>query len=148
MDDHRAATIGAVHTWPLRVYYEDTDVAGVVYYANYLKFAERARTEVLFAAGIDQMRLRDEEDVVFAVRACNADYLRPARLGDLIAVETSVEKIGGASFVLRQTVVKDGVNLVVMQITLVCMHGDGRATRVPEEVRAVLQSMTETTKED
>ena len=148
MDDHRAATIQAAHTWPLRVYYEDTDAAGVVYYANYLKFAERARTEVLFAAGIDQIRLRDENDVVFAVRACNADYRRPARLGDMIAVETLVEKIGGASMVLRQTIVKDGVNLVVMQITLVCMHGDGRATRIPEQVRAVLQSMAETTKED
>ena len=148
MDDHRAATIQGKHIWPLRVYYEDTDAAGVVYYANYLKFAERARTEVLFAAGIDQMRLRDEDDVVFAVRACNADYLRPARLGDMIAVETVVEKIGGASIALRQSVVKDGVNLVVMQITLVCMHGDGRATRIPQEVRAVLQSMAETTKED
>lgn len=148
MDDHRAATIQAAHAWPLRVYYEDTDAAGVVYYANYLKFAERARTEVLFAAGIDQMRLREQDDVVFAVRACNADYRRPARLGDMIAVETVVEKIGGASMVLRQTIVKDGVNLVVMQITLVCMHSDGRATRIPEQVRAVLQSMAETTKED
>ena len=148
MDDHRAATIRVAHAWPLRVYYEDTDAAGVVYYANYLKFAERARTEVLFAAGIDQMRLREQDDVVFAVRACNADYRRPARLGDMIAVETVVEKIGGASMVLRQTIVKDGVNLVVMQITLVCMHSDGRATRIPEQVRAVLQSMAETTKED
>jgi acyl-CoA thioester hydrolase len=148
MDDHRAATIQAIHAWPLRVYYEDTDAAGVVYYANYLKFAERARTEMLHEAGIDQMRLRDEGDVVFAVRACNADYLRPARLGDSIAVETAVEKIGGASIVLRQNVVKDGVNLVVMQITLVCMHSDGRATRIPQEVRAVLRSMAETTKED
>ena len=148
MDDHRAATIGAIHTWPLRVYYEDTDAAGVVYYANYLKFAERARTEVLYAHGIDQMRLRDVDDVVFAVRACNAEYLRPARLGDMISVETAVEKIGGASIVLRQNIVKDGVNLVVMQITLVCMHSDGRATRIPQQVRAVLQSMAETTKED
>ena len=148
MDDHHAATIGVPHSWPLRVYYEDTDAAGVVYYANYLKFAERARTEVLYAAGIDQMRLRDEDDVVFAVRACNADYLRPARLGDMIAVETAVEKIGGASILLRQTIVKDGVNLVVMQITLVCMHSDGRATRIPQQVRGLLQSMAETTKED
>jgi acyl-CoA thioester hydrolase len=148
MNDHRAATIAAIHTWPLRIYYEDTDAAGVVYYANYLKFAERARTEALFAAGVEQIRLRDEDDVVFAVRVCNAEYLRPARLGDMVAVETAIEKIGGASIVLRQNVVKDGVNLVVMQITLVCMHGDGRATRIPQQVRAVLQSMAETTKED
>lgn len=148
MDDHRAATIRAAHIWPLRVYYEDTDAAGVVYYANYLKFAERARSELLYAHGLDQIRIRDEQDVVFAVRACNADYMRPARLGDEIAVETTVEKIGGASIVLRQAIVKDGVNLVVMQITLVCMHSDGRATRIPQEVRAVLQAMAETTKED
>ena len=148
MDRHRPATIAATHTWPLRVYYEDTDAAGVVYYANYLKFAERARTEMLHEANIDQMRLRDEQGVVFAVRACNADYQKPAKLGDEIVVETTVEKVGGASIVLRQSVLKDGVNLVVMQITLVCMHSDGRATRIPQEVRAVLQPMATTTKED
>ena len=148
MDEHRAATIAATHTWPLRVYYEDTDAAGVVYYANYLKFAERARTEMLHQANIDQMRLRDEHGVVFAVRACNADYQKPARLGDEIVVETAVGKVGGASIALRQSVMKDGVNLVVMQITLVCMNSDGRATRIPQEVRAVLQPMATTTKED
>lgn len=148
MDDHRTATIQGEHSWPLRVYYEDTDAAGVVYYANYLKFAERARTEMLHAYGLDQMRLKAEDDVVFAVRACQADYLKPARLGDVVTVQTAVEKVGGASITLRQSVVKDGVNLVVMQITLVCMHSDGRATRIPAEVRAVLQAMAETTKED
>jgi len=150
MNDTRGVlySAAAVHRWPLRVYYEDTDAAGVVYYANYLKFAERARTEMLHQAGIDQMRLRNEADVVFVVRACNADYQKPARLGDTVTVETAVEKIGGAAIVLRQNVVKDGVNLVVMQITLVCMHSDGRATRIPTEVRAVLQTMAEPTKED
>lgn len=148
MDDARALPAKTAHSLPLRVYYEDTDAAGVVYYANYLKFAERARTEMLHAAGLDQMHLKARDDVVFAVRACHADYLRPARLGDVVAVETVVEKVGGASISLRQSVVRDGVNLVVMQITLVCMHSDGRATRIPADVRAVLQAMAETTKED
>ena len=137
-----------VHSWPLRVYYEDTDAAGVVYYANYLKFAERARTELLHQAGLDQMHIKAEDDVVFAVRACNADYLRPARLGDLIAVRTAIEKVGGASITLRQSVVCDDVELVVMRITLVCMHSDGRATRIPARVHGVLQALAESTKED
>ena len=152
MDDQRpieaAKDAHVVHSWPLRVYYEDTDAAGVVYYANYLKFAERARTELLHQADLDQMRIKAEEDVVFAVRACNADYLRPARLGDLIDVRTAIEKVGGASITLRQSVVRGDLELVVMRITLVCMHSDGRATRIPARVRGVLQALAESTKED
>ncbi len=148
MDDVRTADARTVHSWPLRVYYEDTDAAGVVYYANYLKFAERARTEMLHDAGLDQLRIMADDDVVFAVRACNADYLRPARLGEMVAVHTAVEKVGGASITLRQSVVRDGEVLVVMKITLVCMHSDGRATRIPARVRETLQAMTDSTKED
>lgn len=135
------------HRWPLRVYYEDTDAAGVVYYANYLKFAERARSEMLHAAGLDQIRIRDEDDVVFAVRACNADYRRPARLGETVVVETVVDKVGGASIGLCQRVVRDGEVLVEMIVTLVCMHGDGRATRIPAKVRETLSAMAVPTKE-
>ena len=136
------------HRWPIRVYYEDTDAAGVVYYANYLRFAERARTEMLHDVGLDQLRIMADDDVVFAVRACNADYLRPARLGEMVAVQTAVEKVGGASITLRQSVVRDGEELVIMKITLVCMHSDGRATRIPARVRETLQAMTDSTKED
>ena len=148
MDDVRPADVRTVHSWPLRVYYEDTDAAGVVYYANYLRFAERARTEMLHDVGLDQLRIMADDDVVFAVRACNADYLRPARLGEMVAVQTAVEKVGGASITLRQSVVRDGEELVIMKITLVCMHSDGRATRIPARVRETLQAMTDSTKED
>ena len=130
------------HVLPLRVYYEDTDAAGVVYYANYLKFAERARTEMLVEAGFGQRQIKDEDGVVFAVRAAEVDYRLPAFLDERIEVHTSVAKVGGASITLDQIVKRDGVNLVAMKITLVCIRNDWRAGRVPQRVRDVLESMT------
>ncbi len=129
------------HVLPLRVYYEDTDAAGVVYYANYLKFAERARTEMLLEAGFGQRQIKDEDGVVFAVRAAEVDYIRPAFLDEEIEVHTSVAKVGGASIVLDQIVKRDDVNLVAMKITLVCIRNDWRAGRVPQRVRDVLETM-------
>jgi acyl-CoA thioester hydrolase len=140
MDDARARDL-MVHIHPIRVYYEDTDTAGIVYYANYLKFAERARTEMLRDMGFDQVRIRDEEDASFAVRACNAEYLKPARLDDALTVETEVEKVGGASIGLVQTVKRGEDVLVVMRVTLVCIRRDGRAGRVPAGVRAALEAV-------
>ena len=84
------------HTHPVRVYYEDTDLAGIVYYANYLKFIERGRTEALRAAGVDQMALRASDGVVFAVRRVEADFLAPARMDDLLDITTTVTKATGA----------------------------------------------------
>jgi YbgC/YbaW family acyl-CoA thioester hydrolase len=80
--------------FPVRVYYEDTDLAGIVYYANYLKFIERGRTEFVRARGIDQAALREETGIVFAVRRVEADYLAPARFGDDLSVETEIEGSG------------------------------------------------------
>ena len=79
------------HIFPIRVYYEDTDLAGIVYYANYLKFIERARSEWVRSLGIDQNQLHEEDDVVFAVRRVEADYLQPAHFDDELTVETSLE---------------------------------------------------------
>jgi acyl-CoA thioester hydrolase len=140
MDDARASR-PMTHRHPIRVYYEDTDAAGIVYYANYLKFAERARSEMLRDLGFDQVRIRAEDDVAFAVRACNVDYLRPARLDDALMVETEIEKVGGASIRLVQTVEREGVVLVVMLVTLVCIRSDGRPGRVPARIRAAFEGM-------
>ncbi len=96
------------HSHALRVYYEDTDLAGIVYYANYLKFIERARTEWVRTLGVDQGRLKDDEGIVFAVRRVEADYLRPAKFDDELAVETRVEAITGARIVLEQVVTQAG----------------------------------------
>lgn len=125
-----------LHTLSVRIYYEDTDAGGVVYHANYLRYAERGRTEMLREMcarfGLSPTML----GVAFAVRRCEADYRRPARLDDLIIVDTHVRKVGGASINLLQTVRKEAEILAEIQIDLVCVGPDFRATRVPEPVRA------------
>lgn len=97
-----------VFVWPVRVYYEDTDSGGVVYYANYLKFMERARSEWLRHCGIEQDELIRQHDVLFAVRAVQADYLRPARFNDLLAVTAEVSERGRASLSFTQHVLRLG----------------------------------------
>jgi acyl-CoA thioester hydrolase len=126
------------HQFRIRVYYEDTDLAGIVYYANYLKFIERARTEWVASLGVDQMVLKAEQGIVFAVRRVEADYLRPARFGDELTVETTLQLIGGARLVLEQAIMRGGERLFQAVVTLVCMTEDGHAARVPAEVRARL----------
>ena len=95
-------------SWPVRVYYEDTDNGGVVYYANYLKFMERARTEYLRSHGFEQDELAEDKGIIFAVRSVSVDYLRPARFNDLLQVSAGIIKCGKASIVFEQTVIKNG----------------------------------------
>jgi len=92
--------------WPVRVYYEDTDNGGVVYYANYLKFMERARTEWLRSLGVEQDELREHDGVIFAVRSVTVDYLQPARFNDVLWVTAAIEEQGRASLVFTQYVVR------------------------------------------
>ena len=120
------------------LYYEDTDLAGIVYYANYLKFIERARTEWVASLGVDQVALKAREGIVFAVRRVEADFLRPARFGDDLVVETTLQALGGARIVLEQVVSRGAERLFVSVVTLVCMSNDGHAARLPVEVRAKL----------
>ena len=109
------------HSFALRVYYEDTDLAGIVYYANYLKFIERARSEWVRALGVDQTRLKAEQGVVFAVRRVEADYLRPARFDDELYVATDLQTISGARIELRQEVWRGAERLFTASVTLVCL---------------------------
>ena len=120
-----------MHRLSLRVYYEDTDLAGIVYYANYLRFIERARTEWARERGIDQRRLREEEGLVFAVRRVEADYLRPARFDDLLEVRTAVAEAGGARIALAQEVWRGDEQLFAARVVLVAMDGAGRPRRIP-----------------
>ncbi|WP_394298935.1 tol-pal system-associated acyl-CoA thioesterase [Candidatus Rhodobacter oscarellae] len=123
----------------IRVYYEDTDLAGIVYYANYLKYIERARTEYVRELGVDQGQLKAEQGIVFAVRRVEADYLLPARFDDLLCVETRPLKLTGARILLEQVVKRGGTVLFQAEVTLVALTDTGAPARIPAELR---QSMT------
>ncbi|MEQ8227082.1 MAG: tol-pal system-associated acyl-CoA thioesterase [Rhodospirillales bacterium] len=123
------------HRMPLRVYYEDTDAGGIVYYANYLKFAERARTELLRELGFENSTILEQKGIALAVRRVSAEYLKPARLDDALSVETRVTSVKGATVDMAQVVRRDGEDLVQMNLTLACMNMDGRPVRLPAEVR-------------
>ena len=126
------------HTFPLRVYYEDTDLAGIVYYANYLKFIERARSEWVRGLGIDQALLRAKQGIVFAVRRVEADYLRPAVFDDVLSVQTVLADHSGARLVLDQAVLRGAQTLFTARVTLVCLTAAGTATRFPTALRTAL----------
>jgi acyl-CoA thioester hydrolase len=130
--------LGVTHRFGVKVYYEDTDLAGIVYYANYLKFIERARTEWVASLGVDQIALKARDGIVFAVRRVEADYLRPAKFGDDLVVETTLQTLGGARIVLEQAITRGGERLFAAVVTLVCLTEDGHAARLPAEVRARL----------
>ena len=97
-------TIAKEFSWPIRVYYEDTDSGGVVYYANYLKFMERARTELLRCLGFQQDQLQQELGIIFAVHSANIQYIKPARFNEELNVLTSITSLGRASILFKQTV--------------------------------------------
>ncbi len=128
---------GGEFRFPVRVYYEDTDAGGIVYHANYLRFAERARTETLRRLGIEQARLRAEHDVVFVVRRCTIDFRAPARLDDALEVRTRMTGWRGAAIEAEQTVHRQGEEgaLVSLDLTIACVNGQGRPVRVPSPVR-------------
>jgi len=120
---------------PVRVYYQDTDAGGVVFHGQYLSFFERARTELLNAAGVDLARLADDRRVLFLVFELSIRYHRPARLNDLLSVTADVIKIGGASVVFRQRVERDAQCLVEADVTVATVHRDTmRPVRIPQEV--------------
>ncbi len=131
-----------VHRYPLRIYFEDTDAAGIVYHANYLRFAERARTEALRAMGLPHSEMMLQHGMIFVVRHAELDYQRPARLDDSLMVETTSVSVGGASAKLRQCVVRGGETLVVVNVTLVSVRQQtGRAERIPAAWRDALTAM-------
>lgn len=138
MNSVKTAEILAEHVFPVRVYYEDTDAGGVVYHANYLRFAERARTELMRDFGVDHQSLRSDEGLIFAVRRCEAEYLLPAHLDDALEVRTRCIKSAAASFWLEQLVERAGQTLVEMKVRLVCLKPDGRPARIPKNLCSVL----------
>lgn len=119
------------HRLTLRVYYEDTDLAGIVYYANYLKFIERARSEWVRGLGIDQLALKRENGRVFAVRRVEADYLVPACFDDVIEVRSAPVAVTPARITLRQEIYRGDTRLFAAMVTLVCLDARGRPQRLP-----------------
>ncbi|MEW6695247.1 MAG: tol-pal system-associated acyl-CoA thioesterase [Pseudomonadota bacterium] len=137
-----AAPVAPVHTWSIRVYWEDTDAGGIVYYANYLKFFERARTEWLRSLGLGQQALRERSGGMFVVSAVEARYLRPARLDDRLDIRTQVRELGRASLTLHQQAWRAGdvpALLCEGTVRIGWVAGDElRPGRLPAEVAAAL----------
>jgi acyl-CoA thioester hydrolase len=126
------------HRFSIKVYYEDTDMGGVVYYANYLKFIERSRSEIVEELGIDQNAMK-ADGIVFVVTRVVADYLAPAKLGDKLTVKTDHRATSPARWVFDQTVWRGETCLFKAEVTAVCMTVEGRPTRLPAELRAKLE---------
>ncbi len=123
--------------WPVRVYYEDTDSGGVVYYANYLKFMERARTEWLRARGFEQDVLLRDRQILFAVRTLSVDYHRPARFNDLLEVVSQIAEAGGASLTFAQSIRRADSTEVLCgaRVKVVCIDAENfRARRLPRQL--------------
>ena len=123
------------HRFELRVYYEDTDLAGIVYYANYLKFIERARSEWVRCIGIDQAALKADAGIVFVVRRVEADYLSPAHFDDELTVETTLTNLTAARINLTQIVTREDTLLFTSEVTLVALTDAGKPTRIPADIR-------------
>ena len=126
------------HSYSVRVYYEDTDMGGTVYHANYLRYIERARSDWVRRLGNDQNAMRDA-GIVWVVRKIEAEYLSTAKFEDQLTVETSVVSISGARLTMAQLVRRGETEIFRATVTAVCMNAEGRPVRLPAEIRASLQ---------
>lgn len=125
-----------MHRFPVRVYYEDTDMAGIVYYANYLRYIERARSDWVREIGIDQLAMK-AEGVVFAVRRIEADYLQPALFDDALEVVTTLAKLSPARMIMAQKVLRAEDVLFTSNVTIACIGTGGKPVRLPAELRSM-----------
>lgn len=129
----------------IRIYYEDTDAGGVVYYANYLKFAERGRTELLRLLGFENKTLIEQHRVLFVVQHVEADYIKPAHLDDMLRIETSIVQLKSASVVMKQSVFRKTDEIFSMSVKLVCVDADGyKPTGLPEGIRRAFEQHMKT----
>ncbi|SLN73362.1 tol-pal system-associated acyl-CoA thioesterase [Oceanibacterium hippocampi] len=132
---------GDVHVLPLVVYWEDTDGGGIVYFANYLKFCERGRSDLLRGLGIDQREMLERTGLALVVRDCAIEYLKPARLDDGIAVHSRVLEVGGATVRAEQIVRRGAEELVRSQVRIACVDRGGRPRRLPDAIRDGLSGL-------
>lgn len=128
------------HHLPIRVYYEDTDAAGIVYHANYLRFAERGRTEMLRAAGFEHAQILADTGTAFTVISMQINFKSPAKLDELLDVQTRMVSVGGASMEMAQGIYRGDVLLVDMIVKIACIDRNGKAARLPEAVRELFKN--------
>jgi acyl-CoA thioester hydrolase len=135
---------GKLHILPVRVYYEDTDVSGIVYHANYLRYMERGRSEFLRLAGIHHMvMLANAEPIAWTIRRLDIEYSKPARLDDTLEIHTRYRTMSGARLTGEQWVKRDGVELVTAKVEAAIITMTGKPRRIPEDVRARLQDFVD-----
>lgn len=128
-------------TWPVRVYYEDTDAGGVVFYANYLKFYERARTEMLRTMGFEQDELMAQQNILFVVRSVQVDYLQPAKFNDLLDVSAALSRVKSASLIFAQTVMRQDEILSKATIRIACLDSNSmRPQLIPDSLKQALNN--------
>lgn len=127
---------GKLHLLPVRIYYEDTDISGIVYHANYLRYFERGRSEFLRLAGIHHMvMLANEEPIAWTLRRIHLDYMRPARLDDLLEVHTRFVELTGARMTAKQVVMRGEEELVRARVEAAIITMQGKPRRIPQDVR-------------
>jgi acyl-CoA thioester hydrolase len=145
LSDNLAGTLEqGVHILPVRVYYEDTDAGGIVYYANYLKYLERGRSDMLRLLGVDQMGMlafENADDIQFVVRRAEVDYISPARLDEVLTVQTVIEKAGGASLVMAQKIFRGEELLIAAVIKAGILGKTGRPVRMPEKIKRLIENV-------
>lgn len=132
--------MGKGTSFSVRVYFEDTDAGGIVYYANYLKFAERGRTEALYGLGLNHTQLKQKYDHMFVVRHCVLNCLAPAYLDDVLEVRTSFKKVGRAKVDISQSIIRDDKLIVTLEVVLACVNSYGRPVKIDEHIHQLLQT--------
>ena len=126
------------HSMNIRVYYEDTDLGGIVYYANYLRFIERARSEWLRDLGIDQIKMRNERDAVFVVTKLKVDYLLPAYFDDMLTVDTKIQIVSPVRAYFYQNIFRQEDVIFKAEVCLTCTSTSGKVQRLPEKIKLLM----------
>jgi len=126
------------HSMNIRVYYEDTDLGGVVYYANYLRFIERARSEWIRDLGIDQIKMRNEEEAIFVVTKIKADYLSPAHFDDILRVDTRIKVVSSVRAYFYQNIFCEDKVIFKSEVCVTCTSNSGKVLRLPEKIKILM----------
>ena len=126
------------HSMNIRVYYEDTDLGGVVYYANYLRFIERARSEWIRGLGIDQIKMRDEDEAIFVVTKIKADFLSPARFDDILRIDTKIKVVSPVRAYFYQNIFHEEKVIFKAEVCVTCTSNSGKVLRLPEKIKILM----------
>ena len=118
----------------LKIYYEDTDAGGVVYYANYLKFLERARTDAIFSLGFTNTEIKNKFDIIFVVKSCNINYLKPLKFEDNLSVISKFDKLTKTSFIMSQVIKRNNIIITISKVHIVSVSSDGKPKKIPEDL--------------